>query len=260
MQRRTFVKSSFIGAAAAGSGFIPTGDRKNEDADRMVYELRQYEMIRNNRQNDLNKYLEEALIPALNRKGAANIGCFVPLGNAEPAVVYVLIPYSSEKDFFRIARSLQQDDEFRKASEFYDKQPATSPVFNRFKSDLLLAFEEFSTLRKPGEGKKLFEIRTYEGYNEDAVRRKIAMFNNGEIDIFLKNGFSPVFYSEVLTGDNLPCLTYMLAFENMEEREKQWKAFGSDPDWKKMSSDPAYADTVSRIIKIFMEPLPFSQI
>ena len=114
---------------------------------------------------------------------------------------------------------------------------------------------DFPTLQAPDDEKKLFEIRTYMGYNEDAVRRKISMFNNGEIDIFLQNKFTPVFYSEDLIGENLPCLTYMLAFKDMEERDSRWKDFGSDPDWKRMSSDPAYANTVSRIIKVFLEPL-----
>ncbi len=226
----------------------------------MVYELRQYEMIRNFRQNDLDRYLREALFPALNRAGVARAGAFVPLGKAEPATVFVLIPYPSPEHYFKIVMGLQKDETFRNDSAFYDKQPAGNPVFNRYKSSLLLAFEGFPVISDSISGKKLFELRTYEGYNEDAVRRKIAMFNNGEIDIFLNNKFSPVFYSEDLTGENLPCLTYMLAFNDMEERDRLWKDFGSDPGWKRMSSDPAYADTVSRIIKIFLEPLPYSQI
>ncbi len=259
MQRRSFVKSSFVGASAVASGFIPYRNHNSEKV-RMVYELRRYEMIRNYRQNDLDRYFKEALIPALNHRGVENVGGFVPSGKAEPAVVYLLIPYPSPMDFFRISGELNQDKAFLKASEFYDNQPADNPVFNRIKSSLMIAFENFPVLRKPDNDKRLFEIRTYEGYNEDAVRRKISMFNNGEIDIFLKNKFSPVLYSEVLIGDDLPCLTYMLAFRDMEERDRLWKDFGNDPDWKTMSADPKYANTVSRIIKIFLEPLPWSQI
>jgi len=259
MQRRNFVKSSFIGAAAVSSGFTSYARQKAVEG-RQVYDLRRYQMVRNYRKNDLDRYLREALIPALNRMGVENVGCFTPLGKAEPVVVYVLIPYQSGTDYFRITRELPKDEAFLKASEFYDKQPPENPVFNRYKSSLLDAFEGFPGLKVPGEKKNLFEIRTYEGYNEDAVRRKVAMFNNGEIDIFLNNDFNPVFYSQDLVGDNLPCLTYMLAFSNMEERDERWKAFGSDPDWKRMSSDPVYANTVSRIHKTFLEPLPYSQI
>ena len=259
MQRRKFFKTSAVGAATLSSGFMPFALRKSE-VTREVYELRQYELFQGYHKNDLDKYFKEALVPALNRLGVQHAGFFTALGKAEPVVIYALIQYPSANDFLRISSALQRDGEFRKASELYDKQPPANPVFNRYKSALLMAFEGFPELKISGEANKLFEIRTYEGYNEDAVRRKIAMFNNGEIDIFLKNKFKPVFYSEVMTGENLPCLTYMLAFDSMEERDAKWKDFGNDPDWKRMSSDPAYANTVSRITKIFLEPLPYSQI
>jgi hypothetical protein len=46
----------------------------------------------------------------------------------------------------------------------------------------------------------------------------------------------------------------------MEERDKNWAAFGADPDWKKLSADPQYANTVNNIIKIFLVPTSYSQI
>jgi hypothetical protein len=64
----------------------------------------------------------------------------------------------------------------------------------------------------------------------------------------------------VLAGDQMPCLTYMLVFENMEERDRNWAAFGNDPDWKRVSAAPEYANTVSKITKIFLEPMGYSQI
>jgi hypothetical protein len=46
----------------------------------------------------------------------------------------------------------------------------------------------------------------------------------------------------------------------MEERDTNWKAFSADPDWARMSKDPQYANTVSKILRVFLEPLPYSQI
>lgn len=259
MKRRQFVKSSVIGTSAVSSGFLAVGRLKAEDS-RMVYEIRKYELTRRNRQKELDKYFEQALIPALNRQGCNNVGSFTPVGKAEPTIIYLLIPYSSPSAYFQVATSLWHDTEFREASAFYDKLPAENPVIKRYTGSLLLAFEGFPTLNAAAEKKHLFELRTYEGYNEDAVRRKIAMFNNGEIDVFLQNKFTPVFYGEDLTGNHLPCLTYMLAYNDMDERDRRWKDFGSDPVWQRMKSDPAYANTVSNIIKVFLEPLPYSQI
>jgi hypothetical protein len=86
------------------------------------------------------------------------------------------------------------------------------------------------------------------------------MFNEEVFPIFYKTKLNPVFFGEVLAGPNLPCLTYMITFKDMEERDKNWAVFGADADWKKVSADPKYANTVSNIRRVFLEPLPYSQV
>jgi hypothetical protein len=46
----------------------------------------------------------------------------------------------------------------------------------------------------------------------------------------------------------------------MEERDKNWAAFGADADWKRVSADPKYANTVSNIRRTFLKPLSYSQV
>ena len=58
----------------------------------------------------------------------------------------------------------------------------------------------------------------------------------------------------------MPCLTYMLTFKDMTERDKDWADFIADPDWKKLSADPQYANSVSNIIRIFLLPADYSQV
>jgi hypothetical protein len=86
------------------------------------------------------------------------------------------------------------------------------------------------------------------------------MFNDAEFDIFNRVKLNPVFFGENISGPNLPCLTYMAVFKNMEERDQAWKAFSADPEWQKVSKLPEYANTVSKIYKIFLEPISYSQI
>ena len=71
-----------------------------------------------------------------------------------------------------------------------------------------------------------------------------------------------VFFGAALVGTRMPQLTYMLSFANLTELEKSWAAFGSDPDWKKLSSDPKYSfePTVSNITNLVLSPLAASQI
>jgi len=89
------------------------------------------------------------------------------------------------------------------------------------------------------------------------------MFNEaGEIDIFKRVGMTPVFFGETLIGGMRPNLTYMLTFDDMDEHDRNWKTFGSDPEWKKISSMPEYANAkiVSRITRTFLVPTAFSQV
>ena len=58
----------------------------------------------------------------------------------------------------------------------------------------------------------------------------------------------------------MPNLTYMLAFEDMTERDKNWDIFRNHPDWLKLKSDPQYKDTVSNITDIILRPASYSQI
>jgi len=109
---------------------------------------------------------------------------------------------------------------------------------------------------------RIFELRTYESHSKKANKKKIEMFNNGEIAIFRRTGLKPVFFGETLIGQRLPNLTYMLTFDDMAARDKNWAAFGADPEWKKLSSTPGYTDAeiVSNISNLFLRPAPYSQI
>jgi len=257
MERRDFIQKTILTTAAvAGAGL--TSNAQSSPKNKEVYEFRVYHMRRN--MNPLDNYFSKVLIPALNKKGIRNVGVFRETSKSEPAKIYALIPYSSFEDFGKVSAELKQDKDFIAASSDYDKIPLEQTVFDRYDSSLLLAFDGHPKMVVPSKNQRLFELRIYEGYSDDAVKRKVKMFNEGEIDIFKDVKLPAVFYSENIIGKNLPCLTYMAVYENMEERDRVWKAFSVHPDWQKMSKMPEYADTVSRIYKIFLEPLPYSQI
>jgi NIPSNAP len=86
------------------------------------------------------------------------------------------------------------------------------------------------------------------------------MFNSGEIGIFERLGMRPAFIGESVVGPRQPNITYMLSFDSLAEREKHWQAFGSDPEWKKLSAPPELKDAqiVSNISNTMWRPLPFS--
>jgi len=70
----------------------------------------------------------------------------------------------------------------------------------------------------------------------------------------------PVFFGEMLVGDDVPNLTYMLSAPNKSAHEDHWKGFIAHPDWNRMKNLDKYKGTVSKIRNWFLEPLSFSQI
>lgn len=257
MERRDFIRKSFLtSAAVTGAGLSATAARIQKNNE--VYEFRIYHMRRN--LNPLDNYFTGALIPALNRMGVKNVGVFTELSKNEPPKIYAVIPYKSFEDYGRINLALRSDQQFAQAKTAYDQIPQESLVYERYDSALMLAFDGMPQLAVPAKSPRLFELRIYEGYSEDAVRRKVKMFNEGEIDIFRKVNIKGVFFGENITGKGLPCLTYLSVYDDMAARDKAWKEFLAHPDWLRMSKLPEYANTVSRIHRVFLEPTAYSQI
>jgi hypothetical protein len=257
MKRRKFLQKTVLASSALATAAVSPAFAQQQK-EKEVYEWRVYEMNRN--QAPFDNFMSKALIPTLNRLGVKKVGAFFEMSKSEPSKLYLLIPYASFNDYVRINEALKSDKAFIDASAEYTKIPVEQPVYSRYHSSLMTAFDGLPQMIAPASGPRIFELRTYEGYSEDAVRRKIKMFNDEEFVIFNRVKLNPVFFGEVIAGPNLPALTYMITFKNMEERDLAWKAFGGDPDWQRILKDPQYANTVSKIYKTFLEPLPYSQV
>jgi hypothetical protein len=267
MNRRTFLSltGGTLGAAAArGQSVAPDAAKARE-----YYELRRYHLRRGPGQQLTDEYLKTAALPAWQRAGAGPIGVFnVSIGPESPTL-YVLIAHKTVEGLATLPDRLADDREYQAAGAAYLNTSATSPAFVRIESSLMRAFAGWPSLQRPFGGvfegparTRLFELRTYESPSEKAGRKKIEMFETAEIAIFRRAGLQPVFFGETLIGSQMPNLTYMLVYENMAAHDKQWSAFGSDPDWKKLSSTPGYTDAeiVSNITNTYLRPTAYSQI
>ncbi len=273
MKRRDFVKTSLAATAATstlglGSEVLnaPSALAAEKDDNRQYYELRTYTLKAGGEPQALHEFLRAAAIPAWNRLGSTPIGVFTPQTQGEVPLLYVLIPYPSLEAFAGAAGKLAEDAEYQKAGAAYLDLPATDPAYVRFESALLRAFAGLSQLAQPPYSKekkpRIFELRTYESHSEKAALKKIEMFNSGEIGIMQRVGLAPVFYGQMLLGNRMPNLTYMLSGENMDVHKQHWGAFGGDAEWKKISAIPDYANAkiVSKITNKFLVPTEYSQI
>lgn len=266
MKRRSFVKASLItGSLSTLDPFIrlasDTLPAQKKTAPEF-YELRIYSLKNESQQKVVEDYFQNAAIPAFNRLGSKNIGVFRELKPSENIKLYVVIPFQSLSDFLKIQDSLNKDSAYNKAGMAYLNAPATEPAYERIESSLFRAFSQMPKMELPEKKSRIFELRRYESSGEAAGKKKIEMFDKGEIEIFKRVGLTPVFFGEALIGAFRPNLTYMLTFDDMAEHDRNWKTFGSDPEWKRISSIPEYADAkiVSRITRIFLSPTEFSQI
>ncbi len=247
-----------MAATAFSTAAISSVSGAEQQQGKEFYEWRVYETRWNSA--PLENFLSKALIPALNRLGVKNVGVFTEIGKPDPVKIYVLIPYASLEAYGKVNASLKKDKEFNDASADYNSIPMDKAAYWRFESSLMIAFDGLPKMIVPKNESRIFEVRSYEGYSEDAVRRKIKMFNDEEFIIFNRVRLNPVFFGEVIAGKDLPRLTYMITFKNLEEREKNWQAFLADPDWLRITKDPQYENTVSKIYKTFLEPTAYSQV
>lgn len=265
MKRRSFLKSSVL-ATALNSLLPATGEAasgKPKKKKQELYEWRTYLLKNETQQQLVEAHFQNAAIPALNRLGSKNIGVFREMKPEGQTKLFVLIPFASLDDFMKMEERLSNDRTYTEAGAAYLNAPATAPAYQRMESSLLQAFAQMPKLEAPQNKPRIFELRIYESASEQAGKKKIEMFNDaGEIAIFKRVGLTPVFFGEALIGALRPNLTYMLTFDDMAEHGRNWKAFGSDPDWKRISALPEYADAkiVSRITNVFLVATEFSQL
>ncbi len=259
MKRRTFVKSS-LAACVAGTSVLSQKGHSAEAASsaREYYELRAYK-VKPGKESLFDDYMSKAFIPALGRFGIGPVGVFAE----NVGTVYVLIVYKSPDQAATLSARLAADTQHQQdAADYLAVLPADA-VYERIESSLLGAISGIPKLEKPDTSKaRILNLRIYESHNERAAKKKIELFNLHELAIFRKAGLKPVFFGETLIGPRMPNLTYMLVFDDDAARNTAWGHFGGDPDWKKFSAMPEYADKaiVSKITNKILTPAAYSQI
>ena len=224
-----------------------------------VYEIRTYELFQYSNFKNFNTYFRDHFIPALNQQGVDNIGVFQEVSQDLPRKIYVFIPFADMEFYKRIRAFIASDEKIQKASARLS--PISKPIYNRYETSLYLALDGMPNIVKPDNKNRFFELRTYESHSEDAYRRKVNMFNEGELALFDQLDFGAIFFGDKIAGERMPCLTYMLAFESLEERNKNWGQFHDHPTWIKLKGDPAYRESCcSSITRVFLTEMPYSQL
>ncbi len=265
MERRKFLVSSLAASALAVTtpgSYAEAAQGATQTKGREFYQLRRYHLNSGPQRKLCDDFFRDALVPALNRLAISPVGVFGP----ETPSIYMLMPGQSAETLATVETRLGQDAEYMKAGAAFLNAPAREPAFDRMESSFLQAFEKWPRIVLPAatatHGPRVFELRIYEGATDQDHKRKVEMMQSGEAEIFTKAGVEQVFYSETLIGSRLPNLTYMLAFDNLADRDKKWAAFRASDEWKTYSTQPKYAfeAIVSTINNFILTPTAYSQI
>ncbi|GJG87281.1 hypothetical protein tb265_24620 [Gemmatimonadetes bacterium T265] len=277
--RRQFLATGLAGAALGAAGVAAPATAARADVagapnERMVYELRTYEL-----RNDLDvarahEFFAQHLVPALRRAGAGPVGAFAPDSGLPLPSVVLLVPYPSLTALGAAGERLAADPALRAASDAWEGRgegrgtpgPAHGLPYVRYDVAVYRAFPGQPALEVPpaaaGRAPRLFELRTYEAPSDAGLRAKVAMFDEAEVRIFRESGFAPVMFGTAIAGARLPHLTYLVGFDDMAARGAAWARFGANPDWQRIRVRPGWTDpeTVSVIRSAFLRPTAYSDV
>jgi hypothetical protein len=82
----------------------------------------------------------------------------------------------------------------------------------------------------------IYELRMYRAV-PGRLPALVSRFQNHTLHIWEKHGIRQAGFWTTLVGRSCQQLTYMLAWDNLGERERRWSAFLSDPEWIAISAE-----------------------
>lgn len=103
----------------------------------------------------------------------------------------------------------------------------------------------------------IYELRTYEAAPGQLPALN-AQFRDVTAPIFERLGMKVVGFWTYAHGGWSDQLVYMMAFDDLADREQKWAAFQADPEWQAGAADRAAKALVTRIRSDFLRPTEYS--
>jgi len=109
---------------------------------------------------------------------------------------------------------------------------------------------------------RVFEMRTYHAA-EGRAQEMHARFRQHTSALFRKHGMTIVGYWVPLdekTGTaNEDLLVYILAYPDLEARRAAWRAFSSDPEWRRVKAESERnGPIVAKVDSVFLKATDYS--
>jgi hypothetical protein len=109
------------------------------------------------------------------------------------------------------------------------------------------------------QGARIFELRTYTA-PEGKLGELHARFRDHTLRIFKKHGMENIAYfapQDAPLSQNT--MIYLLAHPSREAADKDWAAFGKDPEWQKVAQETQVnGKIVAKVDRIFLNATDYS--
>jgi hypothetical protein len=252
---------TFMGGA--GAVFAASGAASAEDKRSNFYNVWFYNLKNGSQPNRIHEFLKNGMLPALARAGAGPAIALEALVAPHMPQVVLLFGCSSFEDLWTMHNKITQDTEYRKQMGIVE-QGEEAP----FESEQVMLLQatpfspELVADKEPRKTPRVFELRVYHSPTWRQLRALHERFAGPEIQIFHRSGVNPVLYSSTIIGPNMPNLTYLIPFENLDAREKAWAKFGADPEWVKVRKESVEKyGQISSVIQISLyKATPYSPV
>ena len=266
MKRREFFAAS--AAMTAGTCLSGTTAFAEKTGDREYIRVKTYWTRNDDDQARLIEKLDKWWIPYLNNYGFSKVGIFtvnreLHKGDKSYDSKYdrAVFTFTSHLCFEKF-RDVNADMARNMDKSQYLNQSTEKSLYENLQSELLYAFPHCPKLAVPSlSPDRVVQFRRYYSPNVDRNAAKLRMFDvRGELALFRKCGQMPVFFGEMIFGEWMQNISYMLSFENDEARRTAWSKFIGSDEWKTMKAEDEFKDTATKIRNLFFKPSPGSQI
>ena len=220
-----------------------------------VYELRIYK-TKEGKLDALNARFRDHTMRLFKKHGIESVGYWVPTDEeaSKDTLIYV-IKHASRDAAAKSWKAFIADPEWKKAA-------AASGVGGLAKrpESIYMEATDYSPeyVNSEGDADDVFELRVYKAA-EGKLGKLDARFRDHTIDLFAKHGIKSVAYWHPTDEpDSADTLIYIIEHESRDAANKSWKAFGSDPAWKKAASESGVGRLAKRPESTYMKATDYS--
>jgi hypothetical protein len=225
-----------------------------------VYELRIYAAAED-RLGHLVKRFREHTDRLFQKHKMESIGYWIPTdGTAKEKRRFVyILKHPSRYAAYKNWNAFTHDPEWKRGVL---EQPEFQRLLAERPTSIFMTANDYSA-KAPTLSTKvggIYELRTYTAA-EKKLNALNARFANHTTRIFTKHGMNNVGYWTPYDRPELKnTLIYLIHHESREKADKNWQAFGQDPDWKKVARDSQREGKllIKKPERLYLKPLDFS--